>query len=154
MPLKVRHQGALRTITRLSVRVGGVLRPLKTLKIMDDGTLRTVASFVPPMSVAISPTSTSGQTASPSAGMVETSPVVCAPTGGQAPFTYQWSLVSGAVVNITTPTNASTTFSYPMFNSTRSGTARCQVTDSLGTIAQADVSFTLTHFASSGGFEP
>lgn len=144
MPLSVRHQGALRSVTRLSVRVGGVLRPLKTLKVMDNGTLRTVANFAPAMSASASPSVVGGNANGTSPATVTTNAATCTPSGGVAPFIYSWS-VDDPSVTITNPTSASTRFTATLFDDSRSGIATCVVTDSLGTSATATAEYHIQH---------
>jgi hypothetical protein len=137
MTLKVRHQGALRTISRLSVRVGGRLRQLRTLKVMHDGELRLVANFAPPLSVSVSPNFVSGAAfpLKPQAQVVTTGYATATPSGGRAPYTYSWS---GSDAN--SPTRASTSFTRTVpAESEIEETHTVTVTDSMGTSASASV---------------
>ena len=144
MPIRVRHQGALRTITRLSVRVGGVLRQLKTLKVVDNGTLRTVAVFVPPMSVNVTPTSVQGTATSNRPETVTTSTATATPVGGQAPYTYSWSVTEFGVSNVN-PLGSANQFRATLFDDFRSGVATCTVTDALGSTASGTVEYLIQH---------
>jgi len=143
VPIRVRHQGALRSITRLSVRVGGVLRSLKTLKIMDNGSLRTVAVFVPPISLTISPPEASGFVQSPGPTTVTSIPASATPTGGTAPYSYAWTRTGSAILN--NASAASVTVSETLFESDSSGLLSCTVTDALGQSASASSSYILSH---------
>jgi hypothetical protein len=85
------------------------------------------------------------------AGSETTPAAVASPSGGLAPYTYAWTFsVGGASIVITSPTAASTTFSASGLSSageTRSGTAVCTVTDSLGQTGTCSVSVSITRSA-------
>jgi hypothetical protein len=53
-------------------------------------------------------------------------------TGGRAPYTYLWSLTAGSAT-INSATSAITTFTKTGVSVLSTATARCVVTDSLGT---------------------
>ena len=84
---------------------------------------------------SISPSGAFGQYTGAGSGTATTFPVTATPTDGIAPYTYQWSYVSGdATTSCTSATASTTTFS-------RTGTApagpynavwKCTVTDSAG----------------------
>ena len=155
MTIRIRNSGSLRTITNGKVKVGGVVRDLRTIKVMDGGTLRTVAAFASPLSLAISPTLAGGLGESSTPVTVTTQAAVATPSGGSAPFTYAWSFISKTGGD--TPTANSAAFSTSTFSQTNvadldSNTAvfRCTVTDSFGTTATADVDLSFVNLGASG----
>jgi hypothetical protein len=106
--------------------------------VFHDGAWRNGAVFVPPLSLAVSPSDTGGGNFVP--GTITTGSVTATPTGGLAPFTYAWTRLSGDPANPTAPTNATTSFSlFANDPASFSAVFRCTVTDSLGTTATADV---------------
>jgi hypothetical protein len=88
------------------------------------------------------------------------SSVTVTATAGTGPYTYAWTFASGGSgITIDSPTSASTTFSATGLTSgtTRSGVARCTVTDSAAASVTADVAVTIkwtsvaTTFTLTGG---
>ena len=151
MSVLVRLGGAWRTITGAQVFSGGSWRTLVAIQVYSGGAWRQVGNFSAPsggggggggtVSVSISP--------SPFSGTGSTTPSLTAtPSGGLAPYTYAWTVVSStAPMTVTHPSLATTTaYSTTTLNPGDSinATLRCTVTDSLGTVGQADVSGTLT----------
>lgn len=97
------------------------------------------------MTASASPTSLykSGPTASQT-----TASVTVTPSGGVSPYTYSWTLLTGATLTVNSPTAATTTFSKTGMISGDSfdATYRCTVTDSTGgtpLTATADVPVTI-----------
>jgi hypothetical protein len=80
-----------------------------------------------------------------------TNAVAVTVTGGTAPYTYAWSWsAGGSGLSITSPTSASTTFSATglALHETRTGTAKCIVTDNIGQIQTIFVSVSISETAS------
>lgn len=155
MAVKIRAAGAVKTITAARVKQSGVERPLRAIKVWDDGALRTVATFAPDLSLAISPPGVTGNAASNFPATVTTTLVTAIPTGGQSPFTYAWTFVSksgGNTPTATSPSFASTTFKQTSVGAFDSNTAvfRCTVTDHFGTTATADVNLTFFNLGDTG----
>jgi hypothetical protein len=98
------------------------------------------------MTVSISPSPVSG---SGSGAVVQTPSVTATPSGGLAPYTYSWSVVSSVgSAHIASPATASTILSMTGLSvGDNSGSAqfRCTVTDSLGATASATVNATFTY---------
>ena len=97
------------------------------------------------MTASASPTSLykTGPTASQT-----TASVTVTPSGGVSPYTYAWTLLTGATLTVNSPTAATTTFSKTGMISGDSfdATYRCTVTDSTGgtpLTATADVPVTI-----------
>lgn len=148
MPLKVLDTGnILRTITSLKIWDGGALRPLRTLKVLgtDGVSLVTVAGFAPPLSLeqpygAVYVSGASAQLAS--------GPIQATPSGGVAPYTYSWGIVSGACT-FTAPTSSVTSVNSPTLGAgdIANATVRCTCTDDAGQTATWDIDITF-EFAS------
>lgn len=150
MALKLKNEaGVLKTITSLKLRDGSGMKTIRTLKLMDaDGvTLRTVATFVPPMTASPSLSSVSAEGDS---STLDTFPVTVTPSGGSAPYTYAWSIISGTAT-ILSPTNATTQFrkSGLIAGVEAFATAQCDVTDSSAQTASVVVE--LSFYRNTGG---
>jgi len=133
--MSVQHLGSMREIVKASIMDGGVLRSLKTIKVMDGGTLRKVASFIQPLVVS------AGNTGNNPSWGETTRAAVANVTGGLAPFTYAWTILTGSAT-INSPTSASTTFTKPGFTDGEQITARVTVTDAQGSTAHDDITAT------------
>lgn len=149
MGIKVRRDGATVTISAFKVKLAGVLRTIRTAKAMQGGTLRTVATFAPPMTASASPTSVSGSETFHSPRTVASNPTTVTPVGGSAPYTYLWTVTDTTLgsPSFSNATGATTVVYQSLSPDTdNSGTVRCTVTDSFGTTATADVTFSLALF--------
>lgn len=123
--------------------IGGQWRTLTRGELYIGGAWKQVLSFIPPLSLSVSPSDVSGLGSSNKPLRITSDPVMATPTGGKAPFTYAWAITSGTAT-AATPTNATTTFSEVVSpGGSKSSTARVTVTDSLAKTAIADVSITL-----------
>ena len=144
-----RITGAWRTVSSGRAYVGGAWRPLVKARAYIGGEWREVASFIPPLSLSISPLATDGSRLG--SGAITTLPVTATPNGGQAPYSYMWDRTAGfGAVN--SGTSSTTTFSQSVGNGEEvTGTFRCTVTDNLGATATASVTATFTSFDMSGG---
>lgn len=94
------------------------------------------------MVATVSPTgaNASGSGVPPTPLLLTTNSVTVSVQGGNGPYTYAWANVAGTLVNVTSPTAATTTFSKtepPGKNIF--ATYRCTVTDSRGRTASVDV---------------
>lgn len=136
--------GGLKEITRWQGLHLGINRLFRSLRVMSGGTLRHVGSFIPPLSLSVSPDSASGGAFS---GQVNTNTVKAIASGGQAPYSYAWSLVSDTAPGTpfaTSPTGATTAFRGYVEGDAQ---FRVIVTDSLGSTQTALVPATFTSFA-------
>jgi len=79
--------------------------------------------------------------------------VTATESGGTGPYTFAWSRVSGAVINIDTPAVASTTFTgTPGVDGILTGVYKCVVTDSAGTPETFEKLINVTLFDITNGF--
>ena len=78
-----------------------------------------------------------------------TNSVTATPSGGAAPYTYSWSLVSGTSFTVNSASSATTSFSKTAAGSsggtTYSATYRCTITDFYGYTATVDAAVSTTH---------
>lgn len=154
MTMLTRLGGEWKTITASKVYVSGAWRTIVAIKIYAGGAWRDVANFTPPatggggggggtLAAVAEPSPCTGFAAN---SVVTTEPCTITPSGGLAPYTYAWSIISGTAT-IASPTSATTTFQktgVPL-GLTREATARCAVTDSLGTSTTVTVSLSFEH---------
>lgn len=150
MPWSVKVSGTWRTVTAPQVRVSGSWQAVKSGWVKVSGTWR---QFYASLTAAASPTTVDGfdTVVAPSSSTATTNSTTVTPTGGSAPYTYSWSLVSGTSATVNSPTSATTTFSRTVFvdnpgqQINRTGVYRCTVTDSASQTATADVTVNTTH---------
>ena len=135
----VRDEGAWGDVTKARAYVDGAWRELNEAQAYQSGAWRIAAEFVDDLSLTISPPSAVGNVLG--SGFAVTLPVTALPAGGRGPFTYQWTFVSGTQGALSSPLPASTTFSlFLTSGSNASAVYNCAVTDSLGSLASANVS--------------
>lgn len=145
----VRVSGTWPTMTSGLAYADSAWRPLIKARAFIAGAWREVATFVPPLTLAASTSDAYGSRLG--GGTVTTLPVSVTPTGGQAPYTYLWTRLSG-FGSVTSPALPETTFSQSVGNGDEvSGVFRCTATDNLGATATADVTATFASFDMSGG---
>lgn len=127
--------GTARTITAIQVRdASNTPQDISELWVRDSNNVpRLVFSVAPPMTAAAAPSTVSGFTLG--TGLATTGNTTVTPTGGTAPYSYAWSLIS--YDNSTPPTAGSPTAATTNFTQTNIGigqdfsaTWRCTVTDS------------------------
>ena len=146
--MEVFSAGAWRTAIGGEIYVGGQWRSLKRGEAYKDDSWRATVSFAPPMSVSAN--NTDGGSAG---SFITSAPSTATPTGGTAPYSYAWSILSGAAA-INSPTSASTTFSGNAFPGAPSvSTAQVIVTDAHGDTASITITVTLINDGS-GGIDP
>ena len=136
MPLTIRDgTNAPRTVIGLQIRDGtNTPRDIQQLFARDSNNVpRLIFSLAPPMSAGASPSTVSGTTLG--TGSAITDSATCTPSGGTAPYSYAWEVVSfdGPVTpTAVTPSNATTGFRQTSIGIGESYSAvfRCMVTDS------------------------
>ena len=137
--------GVLRTITKIGSWDGTKLVPIARLKIMDTGdNLRTVGTFVTPLSASASPASASSIVQSDTTISVTTNSVSVVATGGLTPISYAWSVLTysaGTAPTIASPSATTTTFTQASVapDTFQTATFRCVATDAVGQTATVDV---------------
>ena len=128
--MRGRIGGVWVTPTTATAYINGAWRTLPRAKAYIAAAWRDVASFVQPMTLAL----TGNYKSTSSTSGTETA----TPTGGLAPFTYSWAAVSSAyALTFSAQTSASTTVTTASPNPDETLTVGCTVTDSLGTTATA-----------------
>lgn len=137
------QSAAWRGVESGSVRIGTSWKKLVSGHYFNGADWKEIVSFVPPMTLSIAPPVAGG--IAPGAGPATSNSVSGVPAGGQSPFTYQWSAVSGDPMTINTPTVANTTFTGNVpFAGTISAVMRCTATDSIGQVSSADITVALS----------
>jgi hypothetical protein len=107
----------------------------KTVDVNVSITRASMTASASPTSLYQSTTFASGTTSS----------TTVTPSGGTAPYTYAWALLTGDTLTVNSPTAATTTFTATGLTSgqSKSATYRCTVTDSAALTATVDVSITV-----------
>ena len=143
MTMIVRDDGGTpRTITAIQVRDGtNTPRDISEMYVRDSNAVsRLVFSLASPLSLAITPGAVGGLAYG--SGTVTTDAATATPTGGVAPYTYAWTVVSHS--NATPPAANSpasniSTFTQTAVVETDDAVFRCTVTDDNGATAFADL---------------
>lgn len=135
--MKIARADGIKTVTSVRIAVGNLPRRVTRIVGMVDGQTRTLARFVPPLSVTLSPLSVSGSQRSDTATPVQTASMLATPAGGLAPFTYIWTIGSPGVV--LSPGSARTGFRHPSVQpfETEFLAVTVTVTDAIGATATA-----------------
>lgn len=140
--------GAWRAPARGEVLIGGAWRRVTRAESYRSDAWVTIASFIPPLSLSISPTSVAGiaSTPKPSRRTVYTDYATAIPAGGRSPYSYVWTVADASAES---PTTASTRiFASLGPNQVISGTAAVTCTDSAGTVASAQIEYYLSNESS------
>lgn len=136
MPLKVIVGSTTKDVARAQFYPSTSPKRVTRIEAWNGSAWKLVQSFAPPMSLSIAPASAEGEVSSPFPATVDSNVIIATPSGGIGPFSYSWSVTGPIAVN--NPTNAGCSFSATCNpGQTRSGTATCTATDSLGTVAVA-----------------
>lgn len=143
MPLNAIVGGGEYSVNSASVIVGGVAKTVRRIEAWNGSAWKVVKNFAPAMSASANNPevyATGTQTS------LTTNSVTITPSGGQAPYTYAWSLYGGDTANITSPTFATTTFSQNVGpGESLIAQFQCVVTDSLGSTASVIVTAYFTN---------
>lgn len=140
--------GAWRTVRRGEVTIGGAPRVITRGEVYRSGTWRECASFIPPLSLNVSPAYVSGTLVAPKpvTRTIYTNYTAATPVGGRGPYSYSW-VVGGASAE--SPATATTRiFSSLGPNQEKTGIATVTCTDSAGTTASAQVEYYLSNESS------
>lgn len=136
--MKVCVSGVWKDVDSGFIRVGGAWKRLSSIRVRVGGAWKDGKTFVPPLSVTVSPESVSGSTTA--FGTAFTDNTTATPTGGLAPYTYSWARVGGGSGTVDSPTSASTGFIRVMgADEALTETFRVTVTDSSSQTATAEV---------------
>lgn len=152
MGVQARYGGVWQSISSCNVFVGGSWRTIQKALVYQGGSWKTVANFVPPFtSVTISPSPFFR--GSHSSSTITSGLVTATPTGGSAPYTYAWSVLSSSptTVTIDNPSSASTTVTADASSGEVNCSLRCTVTDASGSTISADVSGSFAYTPDTGG---
>lgn len=143
MPLKVVVGGAEKLAAKADIYISGAKKRVVRIDEWNGSAWKLVQSFLPTISLSVTP-NVFGSANYPGTTLVTSTVATATPTGGAGPYTYAWSRVSGAVLSITAPTNASTSFRTTIeAGGSRTATYRCTVTDTNGLTAFDDVNINL-----------
>lgn len=129
--IQIRTKDGLRTVSGIQIRdTSGKLRNVVSVSIRDANGLHTL-TFGP--AVAINPNYVRGDGSSKAMIIVTTASAAVQVSGGQAPYTYAWTLDT-AGWTARAPTSDNTTFSSPRLASgdDSNAMATCTVTDANG----------------------
>lgn len=142
--LRAMTPSGLVEVTRFRALHFNALRLIRTLKVLDNGVLRTVGSFIQPLSVSVSPPTASAGAFS---GQVNTNAVTASVSGGQSPYIYSWVRISNT--NPGTPAATNPGLASTAFRGFVGGEAVFQVnvTDALGNVTSAQVNVFFTSYA-------
>ena len=140
----IRVGGSWRSIARGEVFLGGSWRTLTRGEVYKGGAWHPLFTFTSSLSVSVTPLPAVTYTSPPHpTSSIASLFMTAAPSGGLAPYTYLYSVVSstGAVPVIGPPTNATTNISktVPAFADI-TDSFNVTVTDALGATASASFS--------------
>lgn len=130
--MDVRINGAWVSPERAEVRVGSAWRTVTRAEAYVGGVWKQVATFLPPVTLALSTTTVTGFAFS---GTVYTNNVTVTPSGGQAPYTYAWARASGSGTVANAVAATTNFYDTPGDGNSTTGAFVCTVTDSLGNVA-------------------
>lgn len=146
MPLKVIVGSATKDAARAAVYPSTTAKRVNRIEAWNGSAWKLVQSFLTELTASASPSSASGAGGGFSPEVVTTNTVTITPAGGQAPYSYFWTLLEGSGVTIGSPATASTSFStYLTVGNVATDTARCTVVDSLSSSVTVDVPVSLTN---------
>lgn len=148
--------GAWRSLTRAELYIGGKWRTVTRAEYWNGSSWKQAASFVPPLSVAVSPATASGSAMplKPQPQVVSTGALTATPSGGKAPFAYSWSIIShtGSLPSLGNSAVASTIATATVAaNTDQTAIAQVTVTDALGSTASATGTFSFSNHSQIGG---
>lgn len=133
--MDARINGAWVSPGRAETRIAGQWRTITRAECYVDGAWKTAATFLPPVTLALSTTLVTGFAFG---GTVYTSNVTVTPSGGQAPYTYAWARTSGAGTVANAAAATTNFYDTPGAGNSSTGIFVCTVTDALGNVAVSD----------------
>lgn len=137
--------GAWRTIRRGEVTVGGSPRTITRVEIYKDGAWRNAARFTSTLTVSAFGVSGYNFNTNNRPARVTSDTAQATPSGGLGPYSYAWTIISGSAA-ANSPNMAATSFSQTVTSGvTEDSIARVTCTDSLGSVATADITVSLTN---------
>lgn len=144
--------GAWRTPVRGEIYIGGAWRRLTRGEMYVGDAWHATTSFTPALSLGVTPEVFGYRnSAKPTPGTVRTEYATATPTGGSPPFTYLWTITSGTA-SITSPTQASTTFSaFLGADQVSNATAHVICTDGLGASVSGDTDIEFSNMSDFSG---
>lgn len=146
--MKINVGGVWKPVTALRVNVAGAWKNVTKVRVNVGGVWKDAGTYLTALSATINDAAPSGRTFG--TNPVSTNVVTVTPSGGLAPYTYSWALISGRG-SPESPTMASTRFSeYVDDYGTAVGLFRCTVTDALGATVTVDADATFNNFGPGG----
>lgn len=138
--MRARISGAWKEVPAATVRVDNAWKTARRIEAYIAGAWEEVASFIPSLSL------TADSVFGDDTGTTVISTASAAvPSGGLAPYTYAWTMLTGTATALS-PTTALCRFSESGLaaEEMRTSTARCTVTDASGQTATADITIIIT----------
>ena len=136
--------GNWRLVRRGEVTVGAV-RNLTRGEIYRSGVWRSIARFTSTLTVSASGVSGYNLNTNNRPARVTSDTAQATPSGGLGPYSYAWAIISGSAA-ANSPNMAATSFSQTVTSGvTEDSIARVTCTDSLGSVATADITVSLTN---------
>lgn len=144
--MRVRDGGVWREIEDGLVFVDGDYKKITSAIIYDDPDWIEIASFIPDLSLSITPAVAGG--GRQGAGPLTTNVVTATPTGGEAPYSYSWQRLNTGTSFANSPNSPATSFFRTMGNEeTVMDTFSCACTDGLGNVATSVIEVTFSSFS-------
>lgn len=146
MPLKVVVGGVEKVAVRADLVVSGASKAVRRIEIWTGSAWKVAHSFLSPLTAtAVPPTASRTVNGLPPPAIITTNGVTATPAGGQGPYTYAWSIIAGTGITILSGFTATAAFRASVPSGTKTGTAQCVVTDSLGSTATITVPLTFAN---------
>lgn len=135
--------GGWRTPARGEVLIGGTWRRITRAEVYRGDQWRACLSFVPPLSLNVTPyVDGTVYTGARRPAVVTSSMATATPVGGAMPYTYSWTVTGGAAA--LAPNMASTAFRATVpYGGEVSGTATVVCTDRFGSTASGQTQYFL-----------
>jgi len=136
--------GNWRTVRRGEATIGAV-RNLTRGEVYRSGSWRSIARFTSTLTVSAFDVSGYNLNTNNRPARVTSNTTQATPSGGLGPYSYTWTIISGSAA-ANSPNMAATSFSQTVTSGvTEDSIARVTCTDSLGSVAIADITVSLTN---------